>query len=118
MNIAGSVGRWSWKELVLRILHVYKDYDPVVGGIENHVRTLAEAEAAVRGQFNFFVGTCVVAASAALAGKSAQAEKAMARVREINPGLRLSNLSELIPFRRQEDFDRWAEGLRKAGLPK
>ena len=30
----------------LRILHIYKDYDPVVGGIENHVRTLAEAQAA------------------------------------------------------------------------
>jgi rhamnosyl/mannosyltransferase len=30
----------------LRILHVYKDYWPVVGGIENHVRVLAESQAA------------------------------------------------------------------------
>jgi len=30
----------------LEILHVYKDYFPVVGGIENHVRSLAEAQAA------------------------------------------------------------------------
>jgi glycosyltransferase involved in cell wall biosynthesis len=30
----------------MRILHVYKDYYPVLGGIENHVRTLAEAQAA------------------------------------------------------------------------
>jgi hypothetical protein len=29
-----------------RILHVYKDYFPVLGGIENHVRDLAEAQAA------------------------------------------------------------------------
>ena len=29
-----------------RILHVYKDYYPVLGGIENHLRTLAEAQAA------------------------------------------------------------------------
>ncbi len=28
----------------MRILHVYKDYYPVVGGIENHVRVLAEAQ--------------------------------------------------------------------------
>jgi glycosyltransferase involved in cell wall biosynthesis len=28
----------------LRILHVYKDYFPVLGGIENHVRVLAEAQ--------------------------------------------------------------------------
>jgi len=27
-------------------LHVYKDYDPVVGGIENHIRAVAEAQAA------------------------------------------------------------------------
>jgi rhamnosyl/mannosyltransferase len=30
----------------MRILHVYKDYFPVVGGIENHVKALAEAQAA------------------------------------------------------------------------
>lgn len=29
----------------MRILHLYKDYAPVLGGIENHVRVLAEAEA-------------------------------------------------------------------------
>jgi glycosyltransferase involved in cell wall biosynthesis len=30
----------------LRILHVYKDYYPVVGGMENHIRTLARGTAA------------------------------------------------------------------------
>ncbi|MBI3537598.1 MAG: glycosyltransferase [Chloroflexi bacterium] len=30
----------------MKILHLYKDYFPIVGGIENHVRLLAEAEAA------------------------------------------------------------------------
>ncbi len=30
----------------MRILHVYKDYFPVLGGIENHIRVLAEAQAA------------------------------------------------------------------------
>jgi glycosyltransferase involved in cell wall biosynthesis len=30
----------------VRILHIYKDYYPVLGGIENHVRLLAEAQAA------------------------------------------------------------------------
>ena len=29
----------------IHILHVYKDYFPVLGGIENHVRVLAEAQA-------------------------------------------------------------------------
>jgi hypothetical protein len=35
----------------------------------------------------------------------------------LNPALRLSNLPDLLPFRRPEDFARWAEGLRRAGLP-
>jgi glycosyltransferase involved in cell wall biosynthesis len=30
----------------MRILHIYKDYFPVVGGIENHIKMLAEAQAA------------------------------------------------------------------------
>jgi rhamnosyl/mannosyltransferase len=30
----------------MKILHVYKDYSPVLGGIENHLRALAEAQAA------------------------------------------------------------------------
>ncbi|MGB8643704.1 MAG: glycosyltransferase [Anaerolineae bacterium] len=30
----------------MRILHLYKDYDPVLGGIENHIKMLAEAQAA------------------------------------------------------------------------
>lgn len=30
----------------MRILHIYKDYHPVIGGIENHLRWLAEGQAA------------------------------------------------------------------------
>ncbi len=30
------------KKPTMRILHIYKDYAPVVGGIENHIRTLSE----------------------------------------------------------------------------
>lgn len=30
----------------MRILHLYKDYYPVLGGIENHIRSLAEAQVA------------------------------------------------------------------------
>ncbi len=28
----------------MKILHVYKDYEPVIGGIENHIKMLAEAQ--------------------------------------------------------------------------
>ena len=30
----------------MKILHIYKDYFPVLGGIENHVKLLAEGQAA------------------------------------------------------------------------
>lgn len=75
------------------------------------------AEKAVQERSNFFVGTCVAAASAALAGKLAQAEKAMVRLRELNPALRISNLKDIQPFRRPEHLARLSEGLRIAGLP-
>jgi hypothetical protein len=42
----------------------------------------------------------------------------MARLRELDPTLRLSNLAEVLPpFCRPDDRSRYIEGLRKAGLP-
>ena len=77
-------------------------------------RRLSWAEAAVREQSNFFILSDVVAAaSAALAGKTAEAEKAMARVREINPALRISNLRDLIPIRRKRRFRTVGRGAGK-----
>jgi hypothetical protein len=40
----------------------------------------------------------------------------MARMRELDPAF-ISNLRDLLPLRRKEDFAKWAEALRKAGLP-
>jgi TolB-like protein len=82
-----------------------------------HDQALLWSEAAMREKSNFLLATCVAAASGALAGKLPEAEKAMGRLRQLDPALRLSNLKDLLPFRRPQDFDRWAEGLRKAGLP-
>jgi adenylate cyclase len=52
----------------------------------------------------------------ALSDRIVEAREAMARLREIDPTLRLGNLATP-PFRRPEDLARWTEGLRKAGLP-
>jgi len=75
------------------------------------------AERSVRLQPNYFIATCVLAASRAIEGRLADAKKAVARLRQIDPTLRISNLLDSFPIARQEDFARWAEGLRKAGLP-
>jgi TolB-like protein/DNA-binding SARP family transcriptional activator len=82
-----------------------------------YVEALSWAQMAVREQPNYILPTAIAAASSALAGRASDAAKAMRRLHEIDPALRISNLKELIPIRRPEDLARWAEGMRKAGLP-
>ena len=63
-------------------------------------------------------GLRIAAASNAMAGRPEQAHKAMARLRQLNPALRVSNLKDVLgPYRRAEDLSRYEEGLRRAGLP-
>jgi hypothetical protein len=59
----------------------------------------------------------MAAMSHALAGRMERAQEAMARLRQIDPALRISNLRDLTPLCRPEDIARYAEGMRKAGLP-
>ena len=63
-------------------------------------------------------GLRMAAASNAMAGRPEQAHKAMARLRQLNPALRVSTLKDMRgPYRRAEDLARYEEGLRQAGLP-
>jgi hypothetical protein len=66
---------------------------------------------------NYHPALRVLVASNALAGRLEDAQKAMARLREIDPTLRVSDLRDLTGIRRPVDLARYAEGLRKAGLP-
>jgi lipopolysaccharide biosynthesis regulator YciM len=75
------------------------------------------AEKALQQNSNYLPGIRMLAASHALAGRLAQAQNALARMREIDPESRISNLAEIVPFRAAQDFTRYIEGLRKAGLP-
>ncbi|CAN5402505.1 adenylate/guanylate cyclase domain-containing protein [soil metagenome] len=75
------------------------------------------AEASVRQQPNYASGLRVLAASCAMAGQQEQAQRAMARVLELYPSLRISNFIDTFATRQPKDFAIWAEGMRKAGLP-
>jgi tetratricopeptide (TPR) repeat protein len=67
---------------------------------------------------DFQPGLRIAAASNAMAGRPEQAHKAVARLRQLNPSLRLSTLKDQLgPYRRAEDLSRYEEGLRQAGLP-
>ncbi len=62
-------------------------------------------------------GLRIDAASNAMAGRPEQAHKAMARLRRLNPVLRVSTLKDLLGPWQREDLLRYEEGLRRAGLP-
>jgi len=65
----------------------------------------------------FVLPAAIVAASHALAGRAAEADRALRHLRELNPALRVASLDRWLPFRRPEDAALFAEGLRQAGLP-
>ena len=53
-----------------------------------------------------------------LAGRLEEARKPVARALELDPKMRISNLKERMgAFPRPEDYAKYAEGLRIAGLP-
>src|SRR5262249_7484134 len=81
-----------------------------------YAEALLWAKAAVREKPTFVAAISMVAASAALGGQLLEAQEAAARLREIEPTLRISDLK--VPFSEvSADFAIFAEGLRKAGLP-
>jgi TolB-like protein/class 3 adenylate cyclase len=82
-----------------------------------YTEALSWAEMAVREKPDFLLPNCVAAASNALAGRLAGAQRAMGRVCQLDPALRISNLENLFPVRRPEDLAKLTEGLRLAGLP-
>jgi tetratricopeptide (TPR) repeat protein len=67
---------------------------------------------------DYLPGLRIAAASNAMAGRPEQSRKAVARLRQLNPKLRVSTLKNVRgPYRRAEDLSRYEEGLRQAGLP-
>jgi tetratricopeptide (TPR) repeat protein len=62
-------------------------------------------------------GLRIAAASNAMAGRLDEAHKAVARLRQLNPALRVSTLKNVVGPWRAEDLSRYEEALRQAGLP-
>ena len=75
------------------------------------------SERAIRQGPNFLPAFRNAATSHALAGRIDEARRALARLLEIDPDCRLATLREQVQLQRPEDFARYAEGLRRAGLP-
>jgi TolB-like protein/class 3 adenylate cyclase/tetratricopeptide (TPR) repeat protein len=75
------------------------------------------AERACRERPDFLGAVRVAAATNALAGRLNEARGFIARALQFDPELRISNLKNRVTWFRPEDFAKYAEALRKAGLP-
>ena len=78
---------------------------------------LSWAEKAVRDLPDFMLAISVLAASHALAGRLSEAQRAVHQLRQLDPALRLSNLTDWLPIQRPENLATFVDGLRRAGLP-
>ncbi|MNQ34488.1 Transcriptional regulator HilA [compost metagenome] len=75
------------------------------------------AEKALGNLPSLLVAAALVAASDALGGRMEKANLAMQRLQKLDPSLRLCTLKDWLPIQRPEDFARFVDGLRLAGLP-
>jgi TolB-like protein len=75
------------------------------------------AEKALREQPNLLPTIRLLAATNALSGRLEEARKAIARGRALDPGMRISNLKDRVGPFHPEDFARYADALRLAGVP-
>ena len=75
------------------------------------------AEMALRQRPTFLAAIRELAAARALAGRIPEAQQTMARLRQLDPAMRVVNVKDWVPLRRPEDLARLEDGLRKAGLP-
>jgi TolB-like protein/Tfp pilus assembly protein PilF len=78
---------------------------------------LSQIEEVLHENPDFHLALRVSCAANALAGRLEQAQQAAERLHRIDPKLRVSNLSDLTPLRRPDDAAKYAEGMRRAGLP-
>jgi TolB-like protein/tetratricopeptide (TPR) repeat protein len=75
------------------------------------------AEQVLQEKPDLHIGLRLAAAGNALAGNFNNAQRAMARLREIDPSLRVCDLKDLTPLRRPQDLLMYEEGMRQAGMP-
>jgi adenylate cyclase len=78
---------------------------------------LSMAQATLRQNPNYAAAVIMAAVSGALAGREDETQRAVARLRELNPDVRLSNFAGVWPLRRPEDLAAFDKGLRLTGLP-
>ena len=86
--------------------------------VGEYEKALGLAEGMLRHNPDAHVGLRIGAASAAFAGHIDMAHGLAARLQVIDPAFRVSRLREYLgPYQRSAFVEKYAEGLRLAGLP-
>ena len=79
--------------------------------------SVSSGQKAVQEQPNFVPAVRIYAAACAMAGCLDKAQTAIARVRELDPSFRISNIKDVTRLRRPGDLAKYEKALRAAGLP-
>jgi TolB-like protein len=66
---------------------------------------------------NYIAGLMTSAVANALAGNVVEAQRIIARIGQLNPTVRISELNKVAPLRRTQDVKLIIEGMRLAGFP-
>lgn len=82
-----------------------------------HDEAAAWAEKAVRERPNMLITLRAAAASYVSAGRPEEAHKMIARALQLDPDMRVSNLTDRLMMLQPEHFAKYADSLREAGLP-
>jgi TolB-like protein len=85
-----------------------------------NLKEFAEAEKLAlkaKRQANNLPVNCVLLASAGYTGSTTNLEQILQDVYAIDPQFTARSITEVFPFKHQDDIDIWIDGLRKAGLP-
>lgn len=82
-----------------------------------HRDALAWAASAVRERPTWLSAVRIAAACYATSDQRTAARRLIARVRDLDPALRVSTLKDVHPFRRPADLAKLENAIRKAGLP-
>lgn len=84
--------------------------------MENFDTSSSWAEKSCRDMPNLLLAVAILAASQALSGRTAEAQRTMIQLSQLDPRLRISNLTDWLPILHPDDYAILADGLRKAGL--
>ncbi len=85
---------------------------------ERYDEAAAWAQRSINERPNWLSALRIKAAAHALAGRTDEAQRTIAQLLRVRPGMRLSNVRDwMASYRRPADVERYLRGLRQAGLP-